>query len=152
MKMLPKTLGNQDRIDWVPMDLAAATVLDVSMNPLNKSSEHAQVYHLTNPRTTSWKELYPIIRAFYKESNVDIEAVDYDDWVDELKKLPRTKENAEAVPGLKLLEFYESLRPGSEMGLPALETQKSEEASQSLREGKGVDEEVMRKWLDQWAF
>ncbi|KAJ4324199.1 hypothetical protein N0V94_001411 [Neodidymelliopsis sp. IMI 364377] len=152
MKMLPKTLGNQDRVDWVPMDIAAATVLDISMKPLSKSSEHTQVYHLTNPRTTSWKELYPIIQAFYKESNVDIQAVDYDDWVNELKKLPRTKENAEAVPGLKLLEFYESLRPGSEMGLPSLETQKSEEASQSLREGKGVDEEVMRKWLDQWAF
>jgi hypothetical protein len=69
-----------------------------------------------------------------------------------LQQLPRTKENAEAIPGLKLLEFYESLRPGTGAGLPALETQRSEDVSQSLRGCGAVDEEVLRKWLEQWEF
>lgn len=152
LKKLPKTLGNQDRVDWLSMDKAAAAVIDISTTPSSPSSELTQVYHLVNPRTTSWKQLYPVIQSFYKDSNIDLDVVDYDDWVNELRKLPQTKENAEAIPGLKLLGFYESLSPGSEMGLPALVTKRAEEASRSLREGRAVDGEAMKKWLKQWEF
>jgi thioester reductase-like protein len=149
MKKLPRTLGNQDRVDWVPMDVAAGAVIDVATTP---SHEPTQVYHLTNPHTTSWSQLYPVIRKFYEDVGVEIEVVEYGAWVDELKQIPQTKENAERVPGLKLLEFYESLRAESGMGLPVLETTKTEGASKTLREGRAVNEEVMRKWLGQWAF
>ncbi|KAF3049355.1 putative secondary metabolism biosynthetic enzyme [Didymella keratinophila] len=149
MKKLPRTLGNQDRVDWVPMDVAAGAVIDVATTP---SNEPTQVFHLTNPRTTSWSELYPVIQEFYKDAGVKIEVVEYGAWVDELKQIPQTKENAERVPGLKLLEFYESLRPETGMGLPALETTRTEGASKTLRDVGSVNEGVMRKWLGQWAF
>lgn len=149
MKKLPRTLGNQDRVDWVPMDVAAGAVIDVATTSTN---EPTQVYHLTNPHTTSWSQLYPVIQTFYKNAGVEIDVVEYDAWVDELKRIPQTKENAERVPGLKLLEFYESMRPETGMGLPALETMRTEGASKTLRDGRAVDEEVMRKWLEQWAF
>ena len=149
LKKLPQTLGNQDRVDWVPMDVAAGTVIDVATAPV---SELTQVYHLTNPHTTSWSRLYPVIQRFYRDFNIDLDVVEYDVWVDELKGIPQTRENAERVPGLKLLEFYESLRPETGMGLPALETKRTENVSRTLSEGKVVDEEVTRKWLGQWAF
>jgi hypothetical protein len=149
MKKLPRTLGNQDRVDWVPMDVAAGAVIDVATT---LSNEATQVYHLTNPHTTSWSQLYPFVQKFYKDSGFDIEVVEYGAWVDGLKQIPQTKESAERVPGLKLLEFYESLRPETGMGLPALETTRMEGASKTLRGGRSVDEEFMRKWLEQWAF
>lgn len=149
MQKLPRTLGNQDRVDWVPMDVAAGAVIDVATA---STSESTQVYHLTNPHTTSWSQLYPVIQLFYKNAGVEIDVVEYDAWVDELKRIPQTKENAERVPGLKLLEFYESLRPETGMGLPALDTTRTEGTSETLRNGKAVDEEVMHKWLGQWAF
>ncbi|XPS96951.1 hypothetical protein M3J09_006198 [Ascochyta lentis] len=146
---LPKTLGNMERVDWVPMDVAAGTVIDIAIAP---SHEAAQVYHLANPHTTTWSQLYPVIQTFYKDAGISIEVVEYDDWVNELKQFPQTKENAERVPGLKLLDFYEGLRPATGMGLPTLETKRAEAVSKTLREGKAVDGEIMRKWLEQWAF
>jgi thioester reductase-like protein len=149
LKQLPRTLGNQNRVDWVPMDIAAGAVIDVATT---STSEPTQVYHLTNPHTTTWSQLYPVVQTHYENEGVQIEIVEYDDWVNELRQIPQIKENAEKVPGLKLLEFYESLRPDTGMGLPSLETKRTEEASGTLREGTAVDEEVMEKWLAQWAF
>jgi hypothetical protein len=151
MKKLPRTLGNMDRVDWVPMDIAAGTVIDIA-NATYSESESTQVYHLANPHTTTWNELYPVIRDYFrKENNVNMDVVEYSDWVDELARIPQTKENAERVPGLKLLDFYESL--GIEgMGLPTLQTRRAEAASSTLREGKAIDRLVVEKWLKQWAF
>lgn len=148
LKKLPRTLGNQDRVDWVPMDVAAGTVIDIATT----TSGAAQVYHLANPHTTSWSQLYPVIQTYYTDSGASIKVVEYDDWLNELRHIPQTKENAEKVPGLKLLDFYESLRPASGMGLPALETKNTEHVSKTLRNGSVVDEDVVRKWLSQWAF
>lgn len=93
-----------------------------------------------------------MIQAFYKDASVEIDVVEYDEWFNELEKFPQTKENAERVPGLKLLDFYQSLRQKTGMGLPVLDTSRSEASSKTLRDGKAVDENVMRKWLTQWAF
>jgi thioester reductase-like protein len=149
LKKLPRTLGTQDHVDWVPMDVAAGAVIDVATT---STSEPTQVYHLTNPHTTTWSQLYPVIQTHYKNDGIDIEIAEYDDWVNELRQIPQTKENAEKVPGLKLMDFYESLKSGSGLGLPALDTRRMEETSRTLREGTAVNEEVMEKWLAQWAF
>ena len=115
--------------------------------------ERTSVFHLANPRETSWKELYPVIQAFFQESaNLNIEAVDFEDWLQELKQVPRVKENAEKIPGIKLIEFYDSLRPGIDIGLPSLATQRSEASSTTLMASDPIDAMVLKKWLLQWAF
>lgn len=160
---IPRTLGNQDRVDWVPMDKAAGTLIDISMSMSQvrgqqdgSNDDHrdlTNVHHLTNPRETSWRELYPVIQDFFLETEgVHLEAVDYDEWIGELRTVPATKENAEKVPGLKLLAFYESLRPQSSMGLPVLATRRTEASSETLRRLRPVDGGLMRKWLGQWGF
>jgi hypothetical protein len=64
-------------------------------------------------------------------------------------QVPRTKENAERIPGLKLIEFYESLRPGMGVGLPSLVTQRSEASSATLRALDPIDAALVEKWLKQ---
>ncbi|KAG9185655.1 hypothetical protein G6011_06986 [Alternaria panax] len=151
MKKLPRTLGNMDRVDWVPMDIAAGTVIDIA-NATYSEPEPTQVYHLANPHTTTWNELYPVIQDYFgQDGNTGIDIVEYSDWINELARMPQTKENAERVPGLKLLDFYESLRI-EDMGLPTLQTRRAEAASSTLREAKAVDAGVVRKWLRQWSF
>jgi len=119
-------------------------------------SEPTQVLHLVNPQVTSWNQLYPVIQAFYTEASQDsgtaIDAVDYNEWITELEQLPRTKDNAEVVPGLKLLEFYQGMRVGEGIGLPALETRRAEEVSLTLHRCPPVQGDLMRKWLKQWEF
>jgi hypothetical protein len=96
--------------------------------------------------------LYPVIQDYFgQDGNNGMEIVEYNDWVDELAHIPQTKENAERVPGLKLLDFYESLRLEG-MGLPTLQTRRAEAVSSTLRDGEAVDASVVRKWLKQWAF
>jgi hypothetical protein len=131
------------------MDVAAGAVIDVATA---STSEPTQVFHLTNPHTTTWSQLYPVIQTHYKKEGIDIEIAEYDDWVSELGQIPQTKENAEKVPGLKLMDFYESLKSGSGLGLPVLDTTRMEQTSRTLREGTSVNGEVMDKWLAQWAF
>jgi hypothetical protein len=140
-----------DRVDWVPMDIAAGTVIDIA-NATYSEDEPTQVYHLANPHTTTWKELYPVIQDFFKqEDNTDMEIVEYNDWVEELARIPQTKDNAERVPGIKLLDFYQSLRLEG-MGMPTLQTRRAEAVSSTLRDGSAVHAGVVKKWLEQWAF
>jgi thioester reductase-like protein len=152
MKKLPRQLGNMERIDWVCMDTAAGAVIDIA-TAMHSEGDAAQVYHLANPRTTTWSQMYPAIQAFFEqESGNDIEVVEFDAWVDELASIPPTKENAERVPGLKLLDFYQGLRLSSGLSTPALETRRTEGVSRTLRDSSAVDETVIKKWLEQWAF
>lgn len=151
LRKIPSTLGSMDCIDWVPMDVAAGTVLDIATSCAT-SEELAQVFHLTNPHTTAWSEVYPTIQAYYEELGLHIEAVEYAAWADELERFPQTKENAEKIPGLKLLDFYKSLRLQTLARLPAVKSKRTESVSRALREGGAVNEEMLRKWLQQWAF
>jgi thioester reductase-like protein/aryl carrier-like protein len=149
MKKLPRTLGTMEQLDWVPMDVAGATVVDIATAP---ASEPLRVYHLANPSRTSWSQIYPVIESYYREDGVNIEVVGYDDWVQELGQIELTRENVEQVPGLKLLSFYEGLRPGAGITLPTLATKTTEAISPALRDGRPVGEDDVRKWLKQWAF
>jgi thioester reductase-like protein len=146
MKKLPRTLGTMEQLDWVPMDVAGATLVDIATAP---ASESVHVYHLANPHRTSWSEIYPVIESYYKKTGVEIEIIAYDDWVHELGRI---QENVEHVPGLKLLSFYQSLRSGAGITLPRLATEKAEDVSPVLKGARAVGESDVRKWLKQWAF
>ncbi|USP75682.1 uncharacterized protein yc1106_02956 [Curvularia clavata] len=150
-KKLPRNLGNMEQVDWVCMDTAAGTVIDIA-TATSSGHEATEVYNLVNPHTTTWSRLYPVIQTSLQETGVDVEIVDYDDWLNELASIPQTRENAERVPGLKLLDFYEGMRPDTGIGLPKLDTRRAEAVSRMLRDGQGIDEAVMRKWMTQWAF
>jgi len=156
--MIPTTLGQGARVDWLPMDAAAGGVVDISLAVAGLGAREngggddtTRVFHLANPHTTSWDTLYPVVQAYYASSTA-LEAVPYATWLDALAALPATKENAERVPGLKLLEFYEGMRPGAGMALPVLQTRRCEGVSRALREGSCVSGEEVRKWLRQWRF
>ncbi|RYN28350.1 hypothetical protein AA0114_g12473 [Alternaria tenuissima] len=149
MKKLPRTLGTMELLDWVPMDVAGATLVDIATAP---ASEPVRVYHLANPGRTSWSQIYPVIESYYRENSVNIEVVSYDEWVQQLRQIPLTRENVERVPGLKLLSFYNSLRPGAGITLPRLATKEAEAVSPALREGRAVGESDVKKWLKQWGF
>ncbi|KAF2848117.1 acetyl-CoA synthetase-like protein [Plenodomus tracheiphilus IPT5] len=162
--MVPKTLGEADRVDWVPMDVAGETVADIALAVSGPGADavfdpdtgKTEVFHLVNPKTTSWSELYPVLQEYYNDptssSSATLKAVDYSTWISALSALPRTKEEAERVPGLKLLEFYESMQPGSAVGLPALQTRRSESVSAVLRGAGAVGVGEVGKWVGEWSF
>ena len=168
---IPKSLGSQDKVDWVPMDKAAGTIVDLVMTAVESSFQEANtgkhgkdevvqnidVFHLVNPRVVSWGQLYPVVQEFYSQTPSKnakaMEEIDYKAWLDELRKIPATKANAEKIPGLKLLDFYSSLESSTgTAGLPSLETVMTQRRSATLRNLQPVNASLMRKWLQQWEF
>ncbi|KAB2569665.1 Non-canonical non-ribosomal peptide synthetase FUB8 [Lasiodiplodia theobromae] len=154
MGVVPANLGNQDAVDWVPMDAAARTVVEASFDRLlrTQGSVPLDVFHVVNPRVVSWRELVPVVQAFYREQQgVELEAVPFSEWMRALKATPLTKEEIEKKPGVKLVEFYEGLQ--AEGGsLPPMETGHTQECSECLRELGEVDGGLFENWLRQWGF
>ncbi|CAK4034303.1 hypothetical protein DOTSEDRAFT_73214 [Lecanosticta acicola] len=147
--MVPQRLGNQDVVDWVPMDLAAKSVVDIAETRAQQD-EALAVAHLVNPHTVSWSDLVPHVEdSLAQETGKEIQVVSFRTWLDELKKAPQTPEEIEKKPGIKLIDFYEGLLTEGG-GLPPLATKETQKMSETVRTMEAVDAPVMRKWLTQW--
>jgi thioester reductase-like protein/acyl-coenzyme A synthetase/AMP-(fatty) acid ligase len=149
---IPRTLGNEDVVDWVPTDAAAKVLIDLMRMRLHSQTQRKlDTFHLVNPKTAQWKQLVPGVVEYYASQGTSIQIVEFRDWIDELKKMPMTGEVVTKVPGLKLLDFYEGLavQDGS---LPRLATEHTAEASVTLRELGPVDSGLMVNWCKQWQF
>ncbi|EKG14498.1 AMP-dependent synthetase/ligase [Macrophomina phaseolina MS6] len=152
MGVVPANLGNQDAVDWVPMDAAARTVVECSFDRLRTQGERMlDVFHVVNPRVVSWRTLVPVIKEFYGKQGVELEAVEFEDWMRALRSVPLTKEEVEKKPGVKLVDFYEGLK--TEGGaLPPMSTAHTVESSTCLGELREVDAALFENWLKQWGF
>ncbi|OJD34061.1 nrps-like enzyme [Diplodia corticola] len=150
---LPAALGNQDAVDWVPMDAAGRVVFECSVDRLLRTRGEValDVFHVVNPRVVSWRALVPVVVAFYEAQGVRLEAVSFDEWIEALRRTPLTKEEVERKPGVKLLDFYEGLRVEGG-ALPPMCTAHTVESSRCLGELGEVDAALMENWLRQWGF
>lgn len=147
--MVPEKLGNQDLVDWVPMDLAAQSVIDISEHRA-KQADPLAVAHLVNPRTVSWSKLVSHVKSsLSEETGKDVEIVPFRSWLDELKKSPQTSEEVEKKPGIKLIDFYEGLLTEGG-GVPPLATKQTQTMSETVKSMQAVDAELMKRWLSQW--
>ncbi|KAF4553644.1 AMP-binding enzyme-like protein 20 [Elsinoe fawcettii] len=152
MGKLPGNLVNMETVDWVPVDVAANVMVELALEGRvdEKLHERERWFHLVNPRTVGWKKLWPVVKQYYKEKGKELEVVEFGEWLRALEDMPATRENAERVPGLKLLDFYEGL--AAPQGLPRLATDQTEAASSTLRDLGPVTYDMMKQWLDQWGF
>ncbi|KAH0385728.1 acetyl-CoA synthetase-like protein, partial [Aureobasidium melanogenum] len=149
---IPRTLGNEDIVDWVPTDAAAKILIDLTRTRLRtQEAEKLDTFHLVNPSTVQWKQLVPAVVEFYASQGASIAIVEFSDWLDEMKRLEVTEENMRNIPGLKLLDFYEGLAV-EEGSLPRLATDRTAEASVTLRELGPVNADLMVNWCKQWQF
>lgn len=153
MGMVPEKLGNQDAVDWVPMDLAGRSVVDISQSRTKQAhdlSETLSVAHLVNPREVGWSKLVPAVKqSLEAETSHEVKVVSFRTWLDTLASSPRTKEEVEKKPGVKLIDFYEGLASDAG-GLPRLATKETVKLSKTVAEMAPVDAALMEKWVRQW--
>jgi thioester reductase-like protein len=153
MGMVPQTLGNQNVVDWVPMDTAAKAVCEVTMARSTETSQDgdlAHAYHVVNPAIVQWTDLVPgISQALQESADKPVKAVAFDSWLQALRSCPVTAEEMERKPAIKLLDFYEGL--GSEGGsLPRLATKDTEKTSEALRSSEAISAELIGAWIKMW--
>ncbi|KAK5118158.1 hypothetical protein LTR85_008138 [Meristemomyces frigidus] len=152
MGMIPETLGNQDLVDWVPIDLAAKVVLECVHSRVQggEYGEPVKTAHVVNPQRSTWSELVPVVRdSLQHETGKEVQVVPFERWVAELRDVPPTREEAERKPGVKLIDFYQGFT-ASDGGLPVLATSETRKMSETLRCMGPVDGKLMLHWLQQW--
>ncbi|RSL81502.1 hypothetical protein CEP51_005807 [Fusarium floridanum] len=123
MRALPEDLGNQDNIDWVPIDLAAHIISEMVFNSDTSDEARPQFFHVINPSTIRWKSVLPLIRErLQNHQNLPADVLSFNSWI---RKLRNTSGNmspvgedgaSEDISGLKPLEFYESIRLPDRIG------------------------------------
>lgn len=158
--LLPRSLvggGVDDHVDWVPVDALGRIVVELGLGFLGDEQGRrrgaaapadrggATVYHAVNPKVTRWEELAPIV----SEALGGAKIVPLESWVAALRESALKTEDLAANPAVKILDFYEGLVGGSSIHL---ETKNTVRHSTTLAKLGPVDENMMKRWLERWAF
>jgi thioester reductase-like protein len=140
---IPASLGSLERVDWMPVDVAAAVVCElVSIG--SGIPEVCQVYNIVNPQTTTWAEFSSELAA-YK----DMKRVTFSDWIELLKERVESGEEKD-TPATGLVDFFESACAAGK-GKPAIDCSKSLILSPTLKGAQGISVELMEQWIGQWS-
>jgi thioester reductase-like protein len=143
--------GVLDNVDWIPMDILAAVVIELSTPSPSICGDSLQVYHVINPSTTPWADLVPAI-----QTRLGIEStVSMEEWVKELESLDlKDKEVVAKMPAVKILDFFRDMVGSRYIGARdiQIETKVAQSASASLKELAPVRREWIEKWIDDWGF
>ncbi|PWW72667.1 acetyl-CoA synthetase-like protein [Tuber magnatum] len=145
-----KTLGalpapvNGEVVSWVPVDVAAGTIIDLSCLPPIAQKE-APVFHVSHPKLLSWNnDFLPALRA----AGLEFESVRPTEWIRRLRAIPQ---DANVNPEVKLLEFFERKYAADEVkSAPYFETVKACAASGVLSGVEDVKGEVVGRYLEFW--
>ena len=166
---LPGDLGvMSEGLDWTPVDAAADIVAELALGMRcggSGGSGGADVYHLTNPRRSSWGVLLHAVRECLADAagGKELEVVPYGRWLEALRQSDKATNgdlgpeiSTERNSALKLLDFLESLVPsageGGDQAYPVLDTARAEEASPTLRSMRAVGKDWMGLWMRQWGY
>ncbi|RAL10259.1 putative NRPS-like enzyme [Aspergillus homomorphus CBS 101889] len=147
MGKVPADLGGY-KVDWVPVDTLATITVELTQTRRREQTHdlHA-VYHLVNPHKTAWEELVPALQEKYPH----VQTVAFETWLRELEAVRSpSEEEVRAKPALKLLDFYRGLS-GSVLSAE-IAVEMTRQGSETMARLGGVTAQLMRNWLDQWAF
>ncbi|SCO81624.1 related to nonribosomal peptide synthetase MxcG [Fusarium oxysporum] len=125
-----------EEMTWLPVDLAASTILDLAklgaQSPSDRSSDPDLVYHILNPVRFHWaNDMLPsMTKAGFK-----FETLPTDQWMDRLRNSER---DPAKNPPIKLLDWFEGkygnkAASSAEKGPLDYLTDKSREDSETLR-------------------
>lgn len=150
MGKVPASLGGNETIDWIPVDITAQVLVELLM--LKEESggvTGARVYNVVNPRVSTWHSLIPAILA-YRSSDDEkpLEVVSLRVWVDCLQSSPRSKLN----PAANLIAFFRDLADGAGGSAPRFDTAETAKSSTVLAGTQAVNKQWMERWMRQWKF
>ena len=157
----------EEKLDWLPVDLAATAVVEIALSSLSTSSavnnagskddrdNALQVYHILNSKaTTTWTDLH----AWLRQLNVSFEVLPPALWVRKLESSP------EDHPAKKLLGLWKEAygkkttkEPGNDSAgqkggsETVFKTSNAETAAPAMKSVGPVDEALFAKiwqWLE----
>jgi thioester reductase-like protein len=150
MNCIPNFPGKM--VDWIPVDVAASAVMDILLSSSAKEDGVSySVNNIVNPRSITWEELVGMLQDVkINRGGRRMAEVSMSTWVARLAQLADEGVDANELPGLKLLQFFENMAEGGTEESKIFETAKSRETSQALRECLPFCTEWVAKNLKVW--
>ncbi|KAG4438803.1 hypothetical protein IFR05_005694 [Cadophora sp. M221] len=161
---IPETLGlageDSDVIDWVPIDQLVGVLAELALGlKVDNKNKGIQIFHPIHPSPTNWKSLLPAVKeALAASDSIESQTVSYQDWVKRLRDSlePMNGEDSENMlhrnPGVKLLDFYESLLSEDGLGKTSkMGMEKTLKSSESVRDLKPIQKEWLQGWMQGWV-
>lgn len=152
LSALPTELGVADRVDWIPIERAAALVAEVAGADGAEPYEAVSGYfHGVNPAVSTWQELAPAVKHFYGDRIKEM--VSFKEWVERLEgQVTDDATGAGASPGLKLIDTYRSMLGDPNNQPVVFDTSRTCSRSLTLRTSQAVTAEMIKTWCKQWSF
>ncbi|KAF2998695.1 putative secondary metabolism biosynthetic enzyme [Neopestalotiopsis sp. 37M] len=162
--MIPRDLPP---IDWVPVDLAAKVICQLSgLGDTNDSSRESQsslvndcellqVRNIVNPKLTDWATF---VAEFQRQRGADrkVKEVNLQEWLDCLARqnLDGLSE-ANAVTLTSIEPFLQYMGQIVSRGIelqPIFSTEAAMKASNTMASMKAIDRNVLNMWMQQWEI
>jgi len=171
---LPETLGSpgpdspegaMGDIDWIPIDLLAGAILELVARLSQRATKDSlTVFHAVNPHPRPWSDLVNSVRKCLTDGSPaapkDVGIVSFPAWLDLLRSHAHATGAAEVDgemvrenPGIKLLDFYESLlssESSQSKSVARLESTRTLEVSHTLRSLEPVRASWVAGWIKHW--
>ncbi|KAA8644467.1 hypothetical protein EYZ11_011175 [Aspergillus tanneri] len=142
------TIGALPTLDesplWLPVDVVAGTVVDLSFSPPNISTLDTDlVFNIVNHHSFHWtQDLLPYLRR----AGLHFEEVDQREWI---RRLRSSALDPVANPPVKLVEFFASKYDTEEpRRVFHYQTEKARKMSPTLSDAKPLDEMLVAKMID----
>ena len=148
LKKLPAQMAC---IDWIPVDILAEVLVDVSLDDTADVTpyEKSAVYNLANKNIVEWEDMVPTILPYMP---ADIKTVSMEEWVKSLQQSAQQQEvNTAANPAVKLVEFFSGTAEQVEMGKQMI-IENAAKHSSTMRSLVPVKSEWMSYWMEGWGL
>ncbi|KAL1847203.1 putative NRPS-like protein biosynthetic cluster [Paecilomyces lecythidis] len=154
---LPASLGSMSTIDWIPGDLMASIITELSVQDGRERTSPLSVYNLVNPRPAQWSTLLPAVQE-HLGGPAKVKVVPLSEWVRELEKSATLNHGyiTDDNPAVKLIGFYRSMLKSEEnpenTATSLYEVTGLERDSSVARGLQPVSADWLRLWIDQWRL
>jgi thioester reductase-like protein len=155
---IPDDLGAElNRIDWVPADLLAEALVELTIKPPKKDEGvGAEIFNVVNPHAVTWKEVLPfILSGLERHASRKLSVVSAQSWLELLQKAADNFSAGNTTlihshPAIKLKDFYAKamLNRG---GVVGWETGGATTGSKVLKEMPPVGSQWVQKWIQGWV-
>ncbi|UPX17606.1 uncharacterized protein EKO05_0007950 [Ascochyta rabiei] len=143
-----QTLGALPRfegpVSWTPVDAVARVCADLALGEMTQGG----FYHIDNPVRQPWSDLLPLLA---QELEIP-EIISFGEWIRRVRSFPSsgTTGQVDLNPANRLVDFLETDFLRMSCGGVLLETERSRNDSEGMRNIGPVDDDTVRRFIQSW--
>ncbi|KAH8550965.1 hypothetical protein BGW37DRAFT_457390 [Umbelopsis sp. PMI_123] len=126
------------KIDWIPLDYAAASIVEIIINTANDAPSHSEsIFHIVSPNRVTWMDYLEALHS----NGLKFSEVAPEEWIKELSE-------DDSNPAFKLISFYQDIF--GKVQAPIWITEKTVSVSPKLQKTPKIDFTLIGKYLQNW--